>query len=185
MISFWSGLTATPNGGGNNRGIAQSGINAFEFCEWELFFFNCVSEYQGWIEAWPGQQNGVNCIAWTSSSDEIFSEVSWASPNTYYITIWDVTTGAFCTETKTMAMGAPSYGQFQAESDANLIGGYYIIPNFNMWFNTAVVRGDPLNLNSDGAHNSLSIPGVKLGSAPVFNSGVCAGPGESCIQEYT
>jgi len=182
-ISFWSGLTATITGAPSPEGIAQTGINAYEDCVWEVFFYDCSTEYQGWIEAWPADP--VNCISIGASTDVIYSEVSWASPNTYYLTIWDDTSGAYCTTTVSMSMGTPYYGQFQSESISNGVGGILDVPSFNMWFNTAVVRGDPLNLNSDHAVNSLSVPGVNLDATPIFNADVCAGSGESCIQVYT
>ena len=185
-ISFWSGLTASSGGGGSPEGIAQSGFNAWLDCGWVAIEFVCQPWYQGWYEFWPQDKVAINCFSFTSPSNEVLSEVSWASPSTYYAQIWDVTTGQDCSpygET-TMAMGQPYYAQFQAEAESNGIGGWLDVPGFStLWFNPAVALGDPLNLNQDSPGLWNQISGVSVQNPISFNSNACAGPGESCFYE--
>jgi hypothetical protein len=181
-ISFWSGLTAQPGGGTSGApgyGIAQSGINLWEECQYEIFTYICTWTYQGWYQFFPQMQTGDNCIGISAANNEIISEVSWAPPNTYYATIWDVTTGAACSSSTTMAMDAPAYVQFQAENANSPTGGYYPIPHFSVTFDPAVARGDPLNLANDNPFQFNNVPGVST-NALQFN---CGGSGESCFNQ--
>jgi hypothetical protein len=181
-LSWWGGLTATPNGGGSPRGIAQSGFNAAVYCSWVLFGFACGASYSGWVELWPQQSAGINCISIPSSGNIVASEVSWASPSTYYATIWDQSTGGACTTIHTMAMGTPKYGQFMAESIANPLNNPYDLPSFNFDFNPAVALGNPSNLNY-GYTNTYN-SAITVQNPVSFNSGACAGSGLSCFNEY-
>lgn len=184
IIEFWSGLTNQRGGGsGSGIGIAQSGIDAEIECTWVAGLYVCSSGYAGWYEFWAGSGTQTVCFNFSAGTDKFISEISWASPKTYYATAWDVTSGQACSAQTTMSMGAPNYGEFQAENAPTPVGGYYGLPHFNTWFNPAVARGFPLNLNSDNPGPPYTmIPGLTVDQI-LFNSGSCAGSGESCFEE--
>jgi hypothetical protein len=182
IISPWGGLTATATGAGSARGIAQSGLNLVESCSWFIVYI-CSSGYVGWVELWPMQAAGINCIGVPSSSNLVASEVSWVAPSTYYATIWDQTTGASCTTTHTMAMGTPSYAQFISETSPTLTGGVFAIPVFNFNFNPAAALGVTANLSVYGSPIAYS-SAITVQHPPSYNTGACAGTYLSCFNEY-
>jgi hypothetical protein len=177
-ISFWTGLTATELGNPTPEGIAQSGLQYQVGCIWVLFFYECAYTVQAWLQFYPNQQYSVTCSMSVSPSDALFSQVYWLSPNDYTAMVFDDTTGQECSGSITMAMGAPYWAQFQAESASNGIGGYIDVPNFNMWFNPMEVLGEPPNVGPE-AHPQTSIPGASLHGV-LFDTSPC--PTASCSE---
>ena len=186
-ISFWTGLTHTGGGRGNDggssgagAGVAQSGFDSAVLCVWSWWGWTyvCAAVYTGWCEFYPA--NPVYCSLGIGAADTLMSYVTYVGTQ-YWAIMWDISNGNMCWGyTGAGSMGAPVYGQFQSESDLNPIGGLLQIPNFNFWYNPTVAGGYPSDLRT-WVLPSTSVAGVGLGPM-TYNSAACAGSSLSCFQ---
>jgi hypothetical protein len=150
---IWVGQTADLGGGGSAEGIARAGSEQELLCSWVLFEWVCDPGYALWWEFFPAALNPCSGVS-VHSGDLVEAESSY-SAGSYTLVAYDTADFEGCSQTESMSMGAPEWGNFIAEDPVLTIAGISSNPPLPDFSQFTMAYGDPLGHDYPGGVNDL------------------------------